>query len=118
MASDQDFIEYVVEQIVGAGVITYRKMFGEYAIYCDGKVTVLVCDNQVFVKPTESGREFIGDVVEAPAYPGAKLSFLIEDQVENREWFSQLVRLTAEELPVPKPKRKTKKKSVRRRSIE
>ena len=41
-------------------------MFGEYAIYCDGKVTALVCDNQLFVKPMEAGRSFIGEVVEAP----------------------------------------------------
>ena len=111
MASDQDFVEYVVGQIVDAGAITYRKMFGEYAIYCDSKVTVLICDNQVFVKPTESGRAHIGDVVEAPPYPGAKPSFLIEAQIEDREWFSRLVRITAEELPVPKPKKKTKKQS-------
>ena len=53
---------------------------------------------------------FIGDVVEAPAYPGARLSFLIEDKLEDREWLSQLIRITEKELPEPKPKkRKTKR---------
>jgi len=110
MASDQDFVDFIVDQLENAGDITCRKMFGEYAIYCDGKVTALVCDNKLFVKPTEAGRSFIGEVVEAPPYPGAKMSFLIEDGFENRDWISDLVRLTAKELPEPKPKKKKKKK--------
>jgi len=111
MASDQDFVDFIVDQLEKAGDITSRKMFGEYAIYCDGKVTALVCDNQLFVKPTEAGRSFIGEVVEAPPYPGAKMSFLIEDGFEDRDWISELVRITAKELPEPKPKKKKKPKT-------
>ena len=111
MASDQDFVDFIVDQMEDAGEVTSRKMFGEYAIYCNGKVTALVCDNQLFVKPTEAGRAFIGDVVEAPPYPGAKLSFLIESQFEDRDWISELVRITSAELPAPKPKKKKKPKS-------
>ena len=109
MASDQDFVDFIVDQLESAGEITSRKMFGEYAIYCDGKVTALVCDNRFFVKPSEAGRKFIGEVVEAPPYPGAKMSFLIEDRLEDRDWISELVRVTAEELPEPKPKKKKRK---------
>ncbi|EMY76043.1 TfoX N-terminal domain protein [Leptospira weilii serovar Ranarum str. ICFT] len=87
-------------------------MFGEYAIYCGGKIVALICDNRLFVKPTEGGRKWIGNVQEAPAYPGAKPSFLIPDQFENKEWISALIKITAEELPEPKPKSKPKKKSV------
>jgi TfoX/Sxy family transcriptional regulator of competence genes len=108
MASDKDFIEFVVEQAQGVGKITYRKMFGEYAIYCNGTLVALVCDNQVFVKPTESGRQFIGDVVEAPPYPGAKNSFLIEDKFEDGEWFSELIAITEKEL-LKNPKTKKRK---------
>ena len=52
---------------------------------------------------------FIGKVVKAPPYPGAKPSFLIEDQIEDREWLCDLVRLTEKELPIPKPKKSKKK---------
>ena len=62
MSSDKDFVEFIVEQIKNAGIITYRKMFGEYAIYSDNKVVALICDNQLFVKPTEGGKSFIGNV--------------------------------------------------------
>lgn len=83
-------------------------MFGEYALYCEGKDVALVCDNQLFVKPTEGGRAFIGDVNEAPPYPGAKPSFLIDARVEDRQWISKLIRITYEELPEQKIKKKKK----------
>ena len=105
MATDQDFMEFLADQMAEAGEITYRKMFGEYAVYCGGKVVALACDNQLFVKPTPGGRAYIGAPVEAPAYPGAKDSFLIEDAFEDRDWISELIRITARELPMPKPKK-------------
>ncbi|HZX30292.1 MAG TPA: TfoX/Sxy family protein [Rhodocyclaceae bacterium] len=106
MASDQDFVEYIRDQISGAGSITFRKMFGEYAVYANGKVVALVCDNQLFLKPTVGGRAFIGKPTEAPPYPGAKPHFLIGDELEDREWVSSLFRITEMELPLPKPKMK------------
>ncbi|MDC7123932.1 MAG: TfoX/Sxy family protein [Spirochaetales bacterium] len=110
MATDKNFADFVASQIEEAGNIRYRKMFGEYAFYCNDKVVGLICDNQVFVKPTEAGRRFIGsDVKEAPAYEGAKNSFLIEDKIEDRDWFCELIRLTEQELPVPKKKKPKKK---------
>ena len=106
MSSDQSFVDFVVDQIVSGRSITSRKMFGEYAIYSDNKVVALICDNQLFIKPTEGGRSFIADVVEASPYPGAKPCLLIEDKFEDREWISELIKITAEELPEPKPKKK------------
>ena len=88
-------------------------MFGEYALYSKGRVVALICNDQLFVKPTESGRSFIGEVTEASAYPGAKLSFLIQDQIEDREWLTKLISLTEKELPKHKPRRKAKRKSHR-----
>lgn len=115
MASDKAFMDFVLEQIENAGLITYKKMFGEYGVYSNGKIFALVCDNQLFIKPTTAGRGFIGDVVEAPPYPSAKLYFLIEDQIENREWLNELIRVTVAELPEPKPKKK-KTKNTRKNS--
>jgi len=86
-------------------------MFGEYALYSDGKVVALVCDDKLFLKPTKAVKSFIDNVIEAPPYPGAKLYFLIEDKIEDREWISNLIRLTAKELPEPKPK-SLKKKNI------
>ena len=107
MASDLEFVEYLCDQIAVAGSIAFKKMFGEYAIYCNEKVVALVCDNQLFVKPTEGGRSLIGRVVEAPPYTGAKPYFLVEDRLDDRDWIAALVRATEREVPLPKIKKKT-----------
>ncbi|MFZ1039929.1 MAG: TfoX/Sxy family protein [Anaerolineales bacterium] len=101
MATDEDLVKFITDQIRSAGMITYRKMFGDYTIYSNGKVVALVCDNQLFVKPTTGGRAFIGEVTEGHPYPGAKSSFLIEDKFEDSDWLSELIRITEKELPCP-----------------
>lgn len=78
MATTQQTADFITEQTAAAGDVYSRKMFGEYALYCDNKVVALICDEQLFIKPTEPGHDFM----------------------------AQLVRLTADALPVPKPKRK------------
>ena len=110
MASDLSFVEYVRDQISRAGDVSFRKMFGEYAIYCDGKVVALVCNNQFFLKPTAAGRAFLGTVIEAPPYEGASPHFLVEEELEDHDFASELVRLTQCELPAPKPRKSTRKK--------
>ena len=107
MASKQSTMDYIMDQIAQAGVMRYRKMFGEYAIYCNEKVVAFVCDDQLFLKPTIAGKALIKDLEEAPPYPGAKLYYLISpDLWEDREFLTSLIAATAEELPLPKPKKK------------
>lgn len=106
MASTTNFIEFIIAQIKSAGTISAKKMFGEYGIYADDKLFGLVCDDKLYIKPTSAGRDFIQDIVEAPPYPGAKPSFLIEDKIHDANWLSQLVVLTIKELPLSKPKKK------------
>lgn len=108
MASDKEFVDFVLDQIENAGEITARKMFGEYGVFSDGKIFALICDNKLFIKPTQAGRAFIKDVVEAPPYQGAKPSFLIEDKIEDREWLSELVRISLKELHEHQPIKKNK----------
>ena len=110
MASDKKFVAFVLDQLDNAGTITAKSMFGEYGVYADGKLFGLICDNKLFIKPTEGGGVFIKEVVEAPPYPGAKNCFLIEEKLEDREWLNELVRISVRELPAPKPKKPKKKK--------
>ena len=109
MSNDQDFIDFVLDQV--ASDVSYRHMFGGTTLYLNGKVVALICDNQLFVKPTDAGREYIGMVVEAPPYEGAKNSFLIEDEIEDAEWLTGLFAVTEKALPAPRPKRKKKRSS-------
>lgn len=107
MASKIEFVEFVADQLQQAGDITYKKMFGEYGLYCNGKIFAVICDDQLFIKITEAGRNLCPDLPEAPPYKGAKNYFLWED-VENKQILSQLVTVTCAELPEPKPKKKKK----------
>lgn len=101
MASTAAFVDYLRDPLGAAGTIEFRKMFGEYAMVCDGKVVALVCDDQLFFKPTQAARQHLGRVAEAPPYPGARLHFLVQEALEDRTLITTLVRLTADELPLP-----------------
>lgn len=97
MASNPDFVQYIVDQCSGAGVVTARKMFGDHTLYCNGKVFGLVCDNGFYIKPTASGRNMLRTEDLRPPYPGAKPHFYIED-VDDRDYIAALVRNTCAEL--------------------
>ncbi|MEM1484864.1 TfoX/Sxy family protein [Oscillospiraceae bacterium PP1C4] len=105
MASSIDYVLYACEQMRLAGMITYKKMFGEYAIYCDGKCFALICDNQLFINPTKAGLSLMPNAAMGIPYEGAKPRILLED-VDDTEFLSRLVRDTCAELPMPKPKKK------------
>ena len=110
MASNPELIQYLCEQLTGAGTITSRKMFGEYGLYCDGKIFALICGDQFYVKITEAGRKLCPNLEEAPPYEGAK-NYLLVDNTEDRELLTRLVTATCRQLPEPKPKKPRKKPS-------
>ena len=109
MASDLEFVDYVCEQMRGTSKISHCKMFGEYAVYAGEKVVALVCDNQLFVKPTDAARALLGKPTMVPPYPGAKPFFLIEGQLDDCDFMAALIAATAHALPAPKPKKKKAK---------
>jgi DNA transformation protein len=88
MSSKQSLADFIIEQIENAGTVSAKKMFGEYGIFCNGKMVALICDDQFFVKPTIAGRAHI------------------EDITEDSEWLTKLIKITAAELPIPKKKKK------------
>ncbi len=108
MATKQSTIDYILDQLASLGDVAARKMFGEYALYFNGKVVGLVCDDRLFVKITAPGKAFVGDgYKEGFAYPGAKASMLIgEDLLDDHASLCELIRITAENLPVPRKKKR------------
>jgi TfoX/Sxy family transcriptional regulator of competence genes len=105
MASDHKFLVYVCEQMRGAGAISSRKMFGEYAIYCGGIVVAFVCNNQLFVKPTPDGRALLQDPIERAPWPGAKPHFLIDAGLDDPDLLAQLISVTARAVPRARARR-------------
>jgi len=117
MATTPDFALFAAEQMSSAGNISSRKMMGEYIVYLEEKIVALICDNKLFIKPTEAGRTFIeqstsAPAVEAPPYTGAKPFFLVEEKLEDRDFLTQLLQASYKELPFPKPKKPKKAKKV------
>lgn len=109
MATDPAFLDHVLAQLDEVPELSARKMFGEYALYVGTRVVALVCDNQLFMKPTSAGRELLGTPVEAAPYPGAKPCFLVDAQLDDAAFMAALVRATARALPLPRPKKKKAK---------
>lgn len=107
MKTSQGTIDYLLDQLSSLQNTSARKMFGEYALYCDEKVVALVCNNQLFVKITPAGRALVGSQYEeGEAYPGAKPSMMIGAEfVDDSERLCELIQTTAASLPKPKPKK-------------
>ena len=106
MGTSEATIQFILEQVSAAGNVRVRKMFGEYALYCDDKVVALVCDDQLFVKYTEPGKLFAaGRYSEGYAYPGAKASMNVSDAIDDRDFISRVIKLTADALPAMTKKR-------------
>lgn len=101
MSTSQSTIDYILDQLQAIEFVSTRKMFGEYALYCNNKVVGLICDDTLYIKITKQGKQFVGDdYKEGFAYPGAKTSMLIEgDKIEDSKWICELVRIASENLP-------------------
>lgn len=80
-----------------------RKMFGEYALYCNEKVVALVCRNELVVKATVEGEALAPDLEHMSAYPGAKPGLHVpRDRWDDSMWLATLIRTTADALPAKK----------------
>ena len=120
MASDIETVTFIADQSGLGPRLTYKRMFGEYALYLNAKVVAFVCDNKLFLKPTDEGRAVLGSPTEAPAYPGAKNYFLLQEELESPSLLRAALEVTEAAVPLPKPKPKPRaaasKKAPRKRS--
>ncbi len=104
MACSKDFVEYIEDQCSGAGEIVTKKMFGDYGIYCNGIIFGLICDDHFYIKPTKAGKLLLRKEELRAPYEGAKEYFYITD-IDDRDYLSELVRVTFKELPEVKKKK-------------
>ena len=105
MATTQDYIRFIAEQLSDLDDISIRSMMGEYIVYYRGKIAAYVCDNRFLVKPVASAIAMLPDAPFQPPYEGAKDMLLVED-IDNRELLLTLFEKMYDELPAPKPKKK------------
>ncbi|MEO5919955.1 MAG: TfoX/Sxy family protein [Pseudolysinimonas sp.] len=104
MSTSKDTVAFIEDQLGGLPIRT-NPMFGEYAIYCDDKVVGFICDDTLFIKPSEVDPDVLTGTVMAPAYPGSKLYHSVPGELlEDADWLQKAIRATADALPLPKPK--------------
>ena len=104
MATDPDFIDYAAEQIALGGRLSHKRMFGEYALYVDGKVVAFACDNSLFVKPSAAADTLAPDLPRRPPYPGAKHYPVADELLDDSDRLRRLILETAALMPAPKPR--------------
>jgi hypothetical protein len=104
MATSLDFIQYVCGQITDTGVVTYKKMFGEYMVYVNAKPLLLVCDNTVYVKMLDCIEKEMKDMETGEPYGGAKPHYILD--IDNADLCRRVVMLLDAATPVPKPKKR------------
>ncbi|HRN61527.1 MAG TPA: TfoX/Sxy family protein [Luteimonas sp.] len=115
MATDVDFIEYVLEQAAFGHRLSHKRMFGEYALYLDEKVVAFACDNSLLLKPTEAGRAALPTVTLGKPYPEAKDYYVLDEFLDDTPLLQRLLQVTANALPAPKLKPARAGKAASRR---
>lgn len=104
MATTNEYIEYICEQIKGIGEIRYKKMFGEFMVYLNDKPVIIVCNNVPFVKKLDCIENMMQDAEIGFPYKGAKEHYVLD--IDNME-FCKAVLIEIEKVtPIPKPKKK------------
>jgi TfoX/Sxy family transcriptional regulator of competence genes len=102
MTTSPQTITHILDALPGT---TARAMFGEYALYLDGRVIGLVCDDTLFVKPVKGVIALLQGADMGPPYPGAKDHVIVADLLDDTDLMQQLLRVLVAEVPLPKPKK-------------
>lgn len=102
MSSSFDFVQFVLDQIDGCFPKRHRMMFGEYAVYVNGKPIILICDNTVYVKAIEELEPLLKDARKGYPYEGAKLRYILDP--DNRALFNDAIQILERQTPPPRPK--------------
>ena len=104
MASNKEYLDFILEQLSGLEGITFKPMMGEYILYLRGKIVGGIYDDRFLVKPTKSAMAMMPDADRELPYEGAK-EMLLVDNVDNREFLNELLTAMFDELPAPKQKK-------------
>ena len=104
MASSKEYLDFILEQLSELEEVTYRAMMGEYIIYYRGKIVGGIYDDRLLVKPVKSAISLMPDAACELPYEGAKEMLLVDD-VDNKDFLTQLFSAMYDELPNPKKKK-------------
>jgi DNA transformation protein len=107
MATQKETVEFLLQRLVPSHRFSARPMFGEYAVYADGKVVALICDDLLYVKIVPASQALDSECERGEPYPGAKPHYVVEEgQVTRMPDLPGILFAIAESLPEKKKKAK------------
>ena len=104
MATRNDMLEYISDQLAGLEDVSWRAMMGEYILYYKGKIVGGLYDDRLLVKPTKSALAMMPDAPRERPYEGAK-EMLLVGETDDRDFLCALLAAMADELPEPKKRK-------------
>lgn len=116
MATSPEYAQFVENQFSGLDGFSMRRMFGEYAIYLQGRVLGFLADEQILLQDTPTARKLLPDAERRELFPGSKLFVLFADE-GNAHLLKSVSEAMWEELPLPKPRKSKKKLSEKQTTI-
>jgi TfoX/Sxy family transcriptional regulator of competence genes len=110
MATRKETAAFILGQLGHPDRFSTKGMFGEFALYADGKPVAFICDDQLFVKILPESAVLEGRCERAPAYPGSKDYYLVpEEMITGDRKLPELLLRVAEVVPMPKMKKPRRK---------
>lgn len=107
MASDKEYLEFIMEQLSDLEGISYRAMMGEYILYYNGKIAGGIYDDRLLVKAVSSAVKYMPNAKYELPYKGGKEMLLVDD-VDDKEYLTGLFTAIWDDFPEPKAKKKKK----------
>ncbi len=109
MSTQKETVEFILEKLGHSKHFSTRAMFGEYALYADGRVAALICDDQLYVKIVDASKELENLCDKDTPYPGARPHYLVEEsQLDKIENLPEILIDISKSLPEKKKKKKVK----------
>ena len=106
MATQKETMEFILDKLRDRGRFTARAMFGEYALYADGKVVGLVCDDLLYVKVVPASEALESQCEKGHPFPGARPHYVVEEsQLSTVHELPQILSEIGRTRPVKKAKK-------------
>src|SRR3954452_10158878 len=103
MPTTKGTVDFILGKLRDSKRFSARAMFGEYALYAQGKVVGLVCDDRLYVKILPASAELQRICEQGEPYPGAKPHYLVEEgQLSGIGNLAAILGAIAEAMPAKK----------------
>ncbi len=80
MATRKETVAFILEQLGHPERFTVKSMFGEFALYADGKPVAFICDDQLLVKIMPESAA-LDRCERGQVFPGSKDYYLVPEEV-------------------------------------